>query len=525
MKHLYPNTATETESLIELIEKNSPKVMEIIKEYIDNHDTSKMDEGVRYYFNESDIVDRQIYKYENDTKVADPDATNNKLPTGWHKTLVDQKISYLAGKPITIKSKDNEDPALEAINDILDDDFNDTLPELVKHASNKGIEWLHVYVNEYGKLDYIIVPAQEFIPVYDNTKRKNLIAGIRYYELDDDTVKIELWDDQQVTFYEESEDGIVIDSSYEVNPQSHFYYNDQGYGWSTDEKSAIPFIGFRNNEEAVSDLTFYKRLIDVFEKIFSDAANNIEDIQKVIYILKGYDGTNLEEFVTQLKRYRAVKTNSRDGAGVDIKQGDVPITATDSVLDRLTEQIYQAGQGVNISTDKFGGNPSGVSLQFLYSFLDMKADVMERKFSKALKQLMWFVCEYLSITQRTEIDYKNYSFTFNKSMITNVTEQVNNVINSMGYLSDETALSNHPWVKDVQQEMERKRQDEERLGDKQESLGGDDDEGMGGKLSQSDDSGSSKEDKCPDCSGRGKVAGKREDYVICQRCGGDGIIS
>ncbi|MBD1223281.1 phage portal protein [Virgibacillus halodenitrificans] len=516
---MYPATLTETEKLIDLIKTNSPKTAEIIKEYIDNHDTSKMNEGVRYYFNESDIVNRKIYTYKNDVKVVDNDATNNKLPAGWHKTLVDQKVAYLAGKPATINSKEDEDPHLEFINEILDDDFNDTLPELIKHASNKGKEWLHVYVDEEGNFDYIIVPAQEFIPIYDNTKRKNLTGGIRYYNLDDDTRKIELWDDQHVTFYEEIDGEIVLDVNYGVNPQSHFYYGKSGYGWGK-----VPFLEFKNNEEAVSDLAFYKNLIDVFERLISDTANTIEDVQKFIYVLMGYDGTSLEEFTTNLKRYRTVKTDG-EGSGVDIKQGEVPINSTDSLLDRLTELIYQSGQGVDVSSDKFGNNPSGVSLQFLYSFLDMKANVMERKFSKALKQLIWFVCEYLSIAENKKIDFKNYTFTFNRSMITNEKEQIDSVVSSVGHISRETAISNHPWVKDVQMELERLEEELLKYGDGLESLGGEE-ASNNNKSNSNDNSSSSSEETCPECGGDGKVtSNKTGNLITCSKCGGDGVIS
>ncbi|WP_373894453.1 phage portal protein [Virgibacillus sp. CBA3643] len=452
---MYPVSATHTEELIDIIKSNSPRTVDIIREYIDQHDTTKMDEGVRYYFNESDITNRKIYTYENDRKVIDYDATNNRLPVGWHKTLVDQKVSYLAGKPATINSKEDDDPALDRINEILDDEFNDTLPELVKQTSNKGIEWLHVYVDDEGNFDYIIVPAQEFIPIYENTKRKNLVGGIRYYPLDDHTRKIELWDDEQVTYYEETNSGITLDMTYEENPQSHFYYGESGYGWSKGNKRVVPFIGFKNNEESVSDLTFYKSLIDAFENILSDTTNTVEDVQKFLYVLKGYEGTDLEEFITNLKRYRAIKTDGESGSGVDIKQGDVPINSTDSILDRLTELIYQAAQGVDNSNDKFGNNPTGVSLQFLYSFLDMKANTMERKFSKSLKQLLWFVCEYLSIAENIETDYRDYKFTFNKSIITNKKEEIENVNNSKGIVSDETIFANHPLVDDPQLEKER----------------------------------------------------------------------
>jgi len=67
---MYPNAPTDTEKIIEIIKNNSPKTVDIIKEYMDNHDTSKMQEGVDYYFNKSDITKRKIYTYENDAKIV-----------------------------------------------------------------------------------------------------------------------------------------------------------------------------------------------------------------------------------------------------------------------------------------------------------------------------------------------------------------------------------------------------------------------------------------------------------------------
>lgn len=472
---LYPEAPTHTEELIALINSNSQKVTDIIKEYIEKHDTSKMDEGVRYYFNESDITKRQIYIYENDTKVVDEDATNNKLPTSWHKRIVDQKVGYLAGKPVTIESNQNEDPALERIIELLGDEFEDIIPELIKNASNKGKEWLHPYIDENGDFDYMIVPAQEFIPIYDNTKRKNIIGGIRFYDLDDGTRKIELWDDQQVTFYEESEDGIVLDVIYNINPQSHFYYGSgekiQGYGWGK-----VPFIEFKNNEEALGDLTFYKQLIDAYELIISDVTNTLEDITALIYVLKGYEGTKLEEFMTSLKKYKAISVSGEKGSGVDTIQADIPISAVDSQTKRLAELIYDAGQAVDTTTDSFGQNPSGVALQFLYSFLDMKANVLERKFNKGLKLLMWFICEYLDIAENIQANYKNYSFAFNKSMVTNETEQIDNINKSRGLVSDETLRAKHPFVDDVQLEQERIEREKAAYGEHEEPLGGEDED-------------------------------------------------
>lgn len=444
-----PFVGMETERLNDYVDQAKLSKEQMIQEYINKHDTREMLEGVKYYFKNNDITNRVIYKYDNEgRKEVDQEATNNKLASGWHKLLVDQKVAYLVGEPVALNYKE-EDPAIvDSINDILGESFNDVLPELAKNASNKGREWLHVYVDKNGEFDYLIVPAQEGIPIYDNTKRKDLIGFIRCYRLDDGTEKVEFWDDQTVTYYERFGGTLVLDMSYETNPESHFYWESQGYGWNY-----VPFIDFANNQERISDLWFIKDYIDAYDSLTSDATNTLEEIQDLFYILKGYDDTNLADFSANIKRYKSVKV-SEDG-GIDTVQAEMPMQSLETFLTRLEENLYSFGMGVDASPDKLGNSPSGVALKFLYSFLDMKASITERKFSKAIQTLVWFVCEYLAIAENMEIDYKKVTTTFNKSVISNEKETAEIARDSKGIISDETIIENHPWVKDVQTEKER----------------------------------------------------------------------
>lgn len=513
---MYPSEPTHTEELIEQIKSNTPKTTEIIKELIDNHDTTKILEGVRYYLNDSDIMHRIIYTYENDVKTPDTEATNNKVPTAWHKRLVDQKVAYLTGKPTTLTSVNEDDPNIERIEEILGNEFGDTLPELVKHASNKGKEYLHPYIDEEGEFDYIVIPAQESIPIYENSKRKELEAFIRYYDINDDIRKIELWDSEQVTYYEQINGEITLDMSIEGdNPQSHFFYGKNGYGWGK-----VPFIEFKNNEEAVSDLIFYKQLIDAFEIITSDVTNTLEDMQSIVWVLRGYEGTDLKEFNANVKRYKVVTLSDEQGSGFDAVRADVPTEAVDSHLNRLTRQIYEAGQGVNADHEKFG-NATGVALKFLYSFLDMKANVLERKFDKSLRKFMWFVCEYIKIADNTTLNYKDYSFEFNKSMIMNETEQIDNVNSSQGIISDERLREVHPLIDDIKLEEQRMEKQEN---DYAKGL-----PDIGSEETEKKSSGAKGEGNivdCPECGGTGKVLSKNTGkQVQCRECQGDGKVA
>src|SRR5690625_1396354 len=454
---MYPMTATFTEEFAKQLQKQlqeqKPSI-KTIKKIIDEHDTTKMREGVRYYENENDIMTRQQYAVIDGVKMIDEDKPNNKIPHGWHKLLVDQKVAYLVGNPINFDTKDEE--LLEHINEYFGDKFDDVANELVKNASNKGKEWLHVYIDEEGEFDYMIVPAEQVIPIYEDKRQTRIQHIIRYYPiiLDDETVtQVELWSDKDVTYFLLKDKSLILDYTEINNPASHFYYvnnqQEQGYGWGR-----VPFICFRNNEEEKSDLHYYKDLIDAYDLKVSDNQNSFEEIQELIYILKGYEGQSLSEFMQNMKYYKAINVDS-DG-GVDTLQAEIPMTSIDSHLDRLEENIYTFGQGVNVNTDKFGNTPSGIALKFLYSLLDLKSDTLERKFRTSLQELMWFLCEYLEMSGDThEHDYKSVRFTFDRSMTTNDLENAQIAQMSKNIISDRTILSNHPWVQNVQYEMEQ----------------------------------------------------------------------
>lgn len=457
---MYPDTPTETEKIIEIIERNSPKITDFLKELIQKHDTTKMLQGVRYYLGESDILKRQIFTYENGVKVVDDEATNEKIVSGFHKILVDQKTAYLVGEPMVFGSRSDNQKQLDLLQELIGERWEDTIPELIKGASNKGKEWLHPFVNEEGEFDYMIIPAETYIPIYDYSKRKKQVAGIRYYKIDDNVTKIELWTPEDVTYYEMIDGQVYLDALEEVNPAPHFT-NVEGTEWKS--WGRVPFIKFANNEEEVSDLHFYKSIIDAYDLLVSDAQNTLIDMQSLVWALVGYEGEKLDEFMANLKRYKAIKLDS-DG---DVKtiRAEVPVESYKTQIDILKENIYAFGQGVNPSPDIIGNAPSGVALTNLYSLLDMKASVLERKFTPALREFMWFIGEYVKHANLGEFDYRDVTFTFNKLILTNETEIVDMAMKSKGIISDTTILENHPWVKDAAQEKvrieeeERKRMD------------------------------------------------------------------
>ncbi|PAF19744.1 phage portal protein [Terribacillus saccharophilus] len=524
---MYPMTPTLTEEMTKIIETgakaNEVTRADFIQMLIDKHDTLPMIEGVAYYLNDNSFIKKkEKFLIKSGVKVADVEGlkANNKISHAWHKLLVDQKTQYLVGKAMTFSSDDKQ--LGKNIDELADERFDDTMNELVKSASNKGVEHLHPFINEDGEFDYVIFPAEEVILIYDEKRNRDVEAALRYYPILDDKgevvkIKAEWYTKTQVHYYESFNGEFVPDVTEPENPASHFTYNDKGFGWGR-----VPVIPFYNNSEAVNDLKFYKDHIDEYDKIVSGLADTFDETQELIWILKGYDGQDLDEFMTNVLYYRAIKT-SEDG-GVDTKSVEVPISSASQHLDRLEESIYTFGQGVNTKTDKFGNNPTGVALKFLYSLLDLKANQMERKFRAALSEFFWFYVEYLDMAGKGSYDVKSIDMTFNRTMITNEAEKAEIAQNSLGIISRETTVENHPWSK--QDEMDRiKKEEDEYTRNMRPNTST-----ATGTSTQSSRSSSTTEEgtteTCPECNGKGKITSPTTNKTItCPTCRGDGVIA
>lgn len=442
-----------------LIYMNTITDSSIIEDLINSHDISEMVKGEKYYYNESDVLERQRYYWKDKQRQVDETKPNIRIPHNWHKLLVDQKVSYLVSTPPIFQVEDEKNKSHEErLNLILGEEWHDTLNEIGTDSSNKGTDWLHVYIDREGLFKFVIIPPEEVVPIYDTSLEEDLEAILRYYFVEvngDPRIRVEWWTRERVTFYIQNKDGVfVADDTEEQNPDYHYYYNKKGHGWGK-----VPFIEFPNNSKRVSDLKFYKELIDAYDSNVSDLGNDLEEVQEVLTVLKGYDGTNLSEFNDNKRYYKAVKVSeSGDVTKLEMK---IPVEAKREMLNRLEENIFLFGQGVNVKTDKFGDNASGVALKFLYASLDLKASTMERKFRRSVKRLLWFATEYINIVEKKKYKSTDVQVTFKKTMIANDKENVEIANASKGIISDETIIANHPWVENVSLEMERLEQGKE----------------------------------------------------------------
>lgn len=430
----------------EVVEQMKPKVEtqeEMIIRLINNHKQKLKDinVGQKYYDKDNDI-NYQAYKQDLHGNI-DYTKPDWRITTNFHQNLVDQKVSYVASKPVTYAHDD--DKVLDVIHQVLDTRWDNKLIDILTAASNKGIDWLQVYINEDGELKLFRVPAEQAIPIWTDKEREQLNAFIRIFTFNGET-KVEYWTTETVTYYVYENGDLIPDFYYgDDHIQTHF---------STGSWERVPFIAFKNNPEEVSDIWMYKSFIDAIDKRLSDVQNMFDESVELIYILRGYEGEDLSEFMEGLKYYKAINVSS-DG-GVETIQVEVPVDSTKEYLDMMRAYVVEFGQGVDFQTDKFGSDTSGIALKFLYTNLNLKANKLKNKANVALQELMQFILDFNKI----KLDAKEIEITFNFNVMVNDLEQSQIGAQSQ-YLSKETLVRHHPWVDDPKAELERL--DEEQL--------------------------------------------------------------
>ena len=433
------------------------KVISMINDFKISPKRSWMITGEKYYEVDNDIFSRKITKRVQGQEIEETYKANNKLAHSKYKNMVDEKVAYLLARDYSLKCDDED--YVEKVKDVLGRHFQYTLSGLGYEASNKGIAWLQVYTDLTGEFKTLIIPSEQCIPIWTDRSHTELESMIRVYETtkwEYDRKKtitnVEVWAKDSVTYY--ILEGKMLIYDYERNndnngPIAHYKKGDRWIAWGK-----VPFIAFKNNRIELPDIKFVKSLIDNYDLSRSEAANYVEEVKNLIFILKGYGGEDISEFMKRLNEDRAIPIDDPADGGVDTITPTMDITALREHYEQLKRDIAEDGQSINKDLDKFGSAPSGVALKFMYAGLDLKCNSLETEFKMGFENLLYFINIYLSENGLGSYKNINVDIIFNRDMEINESEVIENCQKSKGVVSDDTIMANHPWVKDIEVEKE-----------------------------------------------------------------------
>jgi len=469
-----------TKEFIQIVKNGAAmSVSDQLKDLIrhDRASDEKMDmfDGHRYYRGEHDILEKQRVFYNADKQQqVDETKVNNRAVNNFPALLTDQKIHYLLGS--NPKWTVETDLEREVVNFLFNKRFWKKLRQYVKHTSNHGKSYLHPFADSNsGDFKSRVMDGRELIVIKDPDFEDEIQQVIRYYEVqhitgvgdDLDTesrLSVQWYMLEGVWYFIETDGGdLVIDLTRHSLDENNMpvivsylekgMVTDEGFVVTeTGNWGRLPFIELCNNDECTPDLNRIRSLVDAYNAIESGFLDLNGDVSEIIKVIRGALDTSAHKLAENLRYFRVVGVEG-DG-GIDGLVIDIPYRAKREILNRLREDIYAFGQGVDMTTDRFGRSPSGVSLQFLYEPLEEKANDLITGLEIAFEEYIELYEVYLKFARGTDISV-DAEFTFSKTMITNKAEEIGNVQRSKDIVSQRTNLRHHPFVSNVDEELKQ----------------------------------------------------------------------
>lgn len=349
--------------------------------------------------------------------VPDNWSANFKMASRFFHRFVTQENQYLLGNGVTWNKKETKDKLGNRKHS-----FDTQLQKAGKKALIHGVSF------GFFNLDHVdIFDILEFVPLYDE-ENGSMKAGIRFWQIDDSKpLRATLYElDGYTEYIWYKEEGKVLKDKRpyklklrKTDAEGIEIYNAENY-------PSFPIVPLWANMEHQSELVGLREQIDCYDLIKSGFADTVDEASIVYWTLTnagGMDDVDLARFVERLKTVHAVKMD--DAIQADSHTVDVPYESREALLKRLEDDLYKDAMALNTG-EIASGNISVTATQILaaYEPLNSKTDDFE-----------YCVGEFIDgILELAGIE-DEYSFT--RSKIVNVSEEVQTVIQSASYLDSD----------------------------------------------------------------------------------------
>jgi SPP1 family phage portal protein len=408
--------------------------------------------GDRYYHGDQDILKRERMVIGEDGELERVNnLPNKKIVDNQYQKMVDQKVNYLFSKPLTFNCDDEK-----YVNDLKEIfgsyKFQRTLKNLAKDFINCGIGWLYVYINSLNQIAFKKLKPFEILPFWKDDEHTILDFAVRvynilYYEGHSKKIirKAEVYTSKGVERY------TINGTTLEKDDNKIRNY---GYKWNR-----IPLIAFKANTDEIPLIKKVKCLQDGINELLSDFANNVsEDVRTTVLVLKNYDGENLENFRTKLNTYGVIKVRTVDGSqgGVDTLKIEVNPENYRLILSILQKELIKNASGYDVDELKSGTTPNQMTIKSIYNDIDLDSNEIETEFQASFEEVLEFFNIWKSRGSNSPLEV-----IVDRDTVVIESQVIADIKNSVGILSKETLVAQHPYVTNVEEELKKIEKEEQ----------------------------------------------------------------
>jgi SPP1 family phage portal protein len=429
------------------------EIQQILKTIQANRPRQEMQlQSERYYRQQNDAITQRRKTFATDNGRMDhPYLSNKKIKSGFVREIVDQKISYSINSSTvcTINGKD--------ISEVVGSNWYSSILKVSKDSAKKGFGVVQFYL-EGSTVKHKIIPPEQVIPCYNDDGV--LVKVVRQYSKSSEKYNeinvVEIYTSESKSVFTQADGNEWV---CELDKQPVLVSLSILNGKTTEVKpmswGVPPFAILKNNEYFESDFVPLKPYIDEYDFVISDFANNTEDNQENLMILKNYDGQNIQQLLDMMKQ-KIIKV-SDDGDATNLST-PIHTEAKSMLLGMLRSDIFEFAMAVDMKT--ITGTTTATEIESKYTNLNNKASEFEGNCTDFIEQFVSFYTGNQKDSDSLEIEVK-----YNRQGIESI--KVDEKIKlatlsnqSIGSLSETTRLSINPFVVDVEEEIKLKAAEE-----------------------------------------------------------------
>lgn len=419
----------------EFDEKNIKKelVLKLIREH--EKQIPRFKKLKKYYLGEHDILNKQRAKNK----------PNYKPVCNHAKDIADTSTGYFMGN--TISYSNSEDTDIDELliafdNAEVDESDHDNALDMAIY----GVAYEYVYARENENvLDIKSLEVENTFIVYDDSIEQQPLFGVYYFKRKENKADTETYQAVIMTkqfvysiVLEGKEKGVISDK-----PIPH-------------NMGDIPIIEYKNNKYSIGDFEQQIGLIDSYNSLTANRINDKEQFIDSILVLYGARlGDDEEESIKAMESLAEHKLlELHPEARAEYLSKTLNENEVETLRNAVKQDIYTFSHIPNLTDENFAGNSSGVAMEFKLLGLEMITKIKQRYYVKGLKKRIKLFANYLGLTQ-IAIDANSIIPHFSRSLPKNLLEISQIVSNLDGKVSQETLLSQIPFVEDPMSEIEK----------------------------------------------------------------------
>ena len=381
------------------------------------------------------------------------------------KDISDTASGYFLGSPISWKQVGDEenDEQFNKLTAAFDHaEVNDTDQDNALMLSICGRAYEYVYAGEEEPelMTMPLDPLHTFVVCDESIEHKELFAVYYYYKKNDVATQedpklyIKVFTDTEILDW-------VLTSNEDKEPERTPH--NCGY---------IPVVLYKNNKFCIGDFEQQIGLIDAYNTLTSDRVEDKEQFIDAILViyggLLGDDSESSEKAMNEVKKKKLLELD--DDAKAEYLTRTLDEGGMEVLRNALKEDIYTFSHVPNLTDKNFAGNSSGVAMEYKLLGLEMLTKIKERWYRKSLRKRLKIFLHFYGIKE-VKLEETHIEAKFSRGLPKNVAEIASIVSALSGKVSQETLLSQIPFVENPLQEVEAVRaENEEAIRQQQEAF-------------------------------------------------------